>query len=77
MRPVVTVGVWAAAVPYGMGSGWDAHARPAVKRLRRGAWTAWYESSREVGQLAHRARKRLMRAVRDARVAARRTVGPR
>jgi hypothetical protein len=77
MRPVVTAGVWAAAVPYGMGSGWDEHVRPAVKRLRRGAWTAWYESSREAGQLAHRARKRLMRAVRDARVAARRTVGPR
>jgi hypothetical protein len=75
MRPMVTAGVWAAAVPYGMGSSWEVHVRPAVKRMRRGAWTAWYESSREVGQQAHRARKRVMRMVRDARVAARRTAG--
>jgi hypothetical protein len=60
-----------------MGTGWDEHVRPAVKRLRRGVWTAWYESSREAGHQAHRVRKRLQRAVRDARVAARRTVGPR
>ena len=77
MRPMMTAGVWAAAVPYGLGGSWDAHVRPAVKRVRRGAWTAWYESSRGVGQQAHRARKRVMRMVRDARVAARRTVGPR
>jgi hypothetical protein len=37
----------------------------------------WYESSRELGQRAHRARKRLLRAVHDVRLAARRTVGPR
>jgi hypothetical protein len=77
LRPVVTAGVWAAVVPVGIGSGWDERVRPAVKRLRRGAWTAWYESSRGVGHQAHRARKRLLRAVRDVRVAARRTVGPR
>jgi hypothetical protein len=77
MRPVVSAGVWAVAVPFGVGHGWDERVRPAVKRMRRGLWTAWYESSREVGQQAHRARKRLLRAVRDARVAARRTVGPR
>jgi hypothetical protein len=77
VRPVVTAGVWAAAVPYGMGTGWEEHVRPAVKRMRRGVWTAWYESSREMGQQAHRARKRMMRVVRDARVAARKTVGPR
>ena len=77
VRPVVTSGVWAAAVPYGMGTGWEEHVRPAIKRMRRGVWTAWYESSREMGQQAHRARKRMMRVVRDARVAARKTVGPR
>jgi hypothetical protein len=77
MRPVVTAGVWAAAVPYGMGSGWDERVRPAVKRVRRGAWTAWYESSRELGHQVHRVKKRLQRAVRDARASARRTVGPR
>jgi hypothetical protein len=77
MRPVVSVGVWAAATPYGVSAAWDGHVRPAMKRMRRGAWTAWYESSREIGQQAHRARKRLLRAVRDVRVAARRTVGPR
>jgi hypothetical protein len=77
MRPVMTAGVWAAAVPYGMGSGWDEHVRPAVKRARRGVWTAWYESSRELGRQAHRARKWLLRVVRDVRVAARKTVGPR
>jgi hypothetical protein len=77
MRPVMTAGVWAVAVPYGVADGWEAHVRPAVKRMRRGVWTAWYESSRDVGQKAQRARKRLLRAVHDARVAARRTVGPR
>jgi len=75
MRPVVTAGVWAAAVPYGVGHEWEAHVRPAMKRMRRAVWTAWYESSRGVGQQVHRARKRLMRAVRDARVAARRATG--
>ncbi|HEX5633709.1 MAG TPA: hypothetical protein VFX50_10780, partial [Gemmatimonadales bacterium] len=76
LRPAVTAGVWAAAVPAGMGSGWGSRVRPAVKRLRRGVWTAWYESSRELGNRAHRARKRLQRAVRDVRAAARKTVHP-
>jgi hypothetical protein len=75
MRPVVTAGVWTAAVPYGVGHGWEAHVRPAMKRMRRGVWTAWYESWRGVGQQAHRARKRLLRAMHDARVAARRATG--
>jgi hypothetical protein len=77
LRPVVTAGVWAAAVPAGVGVGWGERVRPAVKRVRRGAWTAWYESSRGLANQSHRARKRLLRAVQDVRVAARKAVGPR
>jgi len=75
MRPVVTVGVWAMAVPYGVGSGWDAHARPALKRVRRGAWSAWYESTQTLGRGLRRFAKRVKRLVRDAGGVAKRAVG--
>ena len=75
MRPVVTAGVWAVAVPYGVGGGWDAHVRPALKRARRGAWSAWYESTQRVGQWIRRFTKRVRRLVRNAGGAARRAVG--
>jgi hypothetical protein len=75
MRPVVTAGVWAMAVPYGVGSGWDAHARPALKRARRGAWSAWYESTQRLGQGLRRFTKRVRRLIRDAGGVAKRAVG--
>jgi hypothetical protein len=74
VRPLVTAGVWAMAVPYGVGSGWDVHVRPAMKRARRGAWTAWYESTRQLGHGFRRLTKRVRRFVRDAGGAAKRTL---
>jgi hypothetical protein len=74
-RPVITAAVWAAAVPYGLESGWAGHVRPAVKRWRRGAWVAWYESTREVGLRARRFNKRVVRTVRGAGGAAKRMAG--
>jgi hypothetical protein len=77
MRPVVTAGVWALAVPYATASGWDAHVRPALKRARRGAWSAWYESTQSIAHRARRTTKRVRRFVREAGGAAKRAVGMR
>jgi hypothetical protein len=77
MRPVVTAGVWALAVPYATASGWDEHVRPALKRVRRGAWSAWYESTQSIAHRARRTTKRVRRFVREAGGAAKRAVGMR
>ncbi len=76
-RPLVTAGVWTMAVPYGARSGWDAHVRPVLKRARRGVWTAWYESTRELAHRRRRVIKRVGRLVREAGGAAKRAVRPR
>lgn len=75
VRPLVTAGVWAMAVPYGVGSGWDEHVRPVLKRTRRGVWSAWYESTQQVGHSVRRFTKRVRRLVRDAGGVAKRAMG--
>ncbi len=76
VRQPLTLGVDAAALPYRLGDFWHERGRPMMKRTRRAAWRAWYESSQWLGHRWHRSRKQLLKVARGARATAKR-VGPR
>ena len=75
MRPFLAVLVWVLAAIHGPGAGWMALARLGVKRARRAAWRAWYESSRAAETILARVRKPMLRVSRYAGRVARRVVG--
>lgn len=74
LRPAVTAGVWIAAAAYLAGGRVQEFRRHDAKRIRRTAYRAWYESSREFGKRVRRANKPVARAMRNAGIAARRVV---
>lgn len=73
LRPWVTAAVWVAAFGYRVQARWHA-ARTPVKRLRRTAWRAWYESSQRLRRQVRRVAKPVTRVLRQAGGAARRLV---
>jgi hypothetical protein len=74
-RPVITAAVWVMAVPAFGGEWWRERVRPSVKRARRHAWSAWYESTQQVARTRRTLSKRLWHFVREAGGAAKRAVG--
>jgi hypothetical protein len=61
LRPIVTAAVWTAAAGYQGRAAVREGVRPAIKRVRRAARRAVYESGRALGRQWHRARKQARR----------------
>jgi hypothetical protein len=73
LRPVVAAGIWVWA-----GVLWLRHlghgAQQGTKRLRRRAWSVWYEAGQRLRHRGRRAQKAFVRTLRTAGSAARRIV---
>ena len=74
LRGPMTLAVHGAAAAYRLSDQWHEQGRPVLKRMRRGAWRWWYESSQWLGHRWQRSKKKLLRVTRGARGTARRFV---
>ena len=75
LRPVLATAAWTLALVDGPGDGWPALVRVAVRRVRREAWRAWYESTRAVQGYGRQALKALRRWARPVEAVVRRATG--
>ncbi len=73
-RPFIAAAVWGAAIVYWLLGGWQALTHTGVKRIRRAAWRAWYESSVSLRKGFRRVNTPLVKLARQAGGAAKRAV---
>jgi hypothetical protein len=74
LRVAVTVAVWLASLVYGIAGAWSSFRTGGLKRLRRGTWRLWYESSQRLAGWMKVARHRLVKRLRHVGGAAKRAV---
>jgi hypothetical protein len=75
LRPVLATAGWTLALVDGPGDGWSALVHMGVRRGRRAAWRAWYESTRAAEGHGRRWRKALRKWTRPVEAVVRRATG--